>query len=83
MSSSDESNFYEIVELDSGEVALSSGDPGEDHIISIRFSDKSFMFIDGAKLEIAKAMIEAGLDAISEMSDEESEVLEDDSPIIH
>lgn len=70
MSLKDKVSLYEIIELDNGDVALQraeeqSGEP----LVSIRFSEESSFFLDDAKLEVAKAMIEAGLDVVSEIHD--------------
>lgn len=81
MSSHDESTLYEIVELDNGEVALRRADEGSEPLVSIRFSHESLFFLDNAKFEVAKAMIEAGLDAVADMSEgEEDEDEEGEAP---
>lgn len=88
MSSHDESSIYEIVELDNGDVALRRADEGSDPLVSIRFSDESMFFLDNAKFAVAKAMIEAGLDAVADMSedDEDEELVQpqaQDGHILH
>ena len=78
------STLYEIVELPNGDIALQSIDEGGDPLVSIRFSKDSPFFIDYAKLDIAKAMIEAGLECVGAVdSITEDDLLEDPDTIIH
>jgi hypothetical protein len=68
MSAFDESSFYEIVELDNGDVALRRSEHlDEEPLVTIRFSPESMEYLGGACYEVAKAMIEAGLDFVAEM----------------
>ncbi len=73
MSSLDESALYEIVELDDGEVALRRANEDGEPLVSVRFSPESLFYLDSSKFEIAKAMIEAGLDAFAEINDDNLE----------
>lgn len=66
------STLYEIIELPNGDVALQRADEKGEPLVSIRFSKESLYFLSESKLDVAKAMIEAGLEAASE-SGEESE----------
>ena len=80
------SSLYEIVELPNGDVALRQVGEKGDPLVSIRFSPESLYFLRGAKLEVAKAMIEAGLEAAGEMAEEESRFemdMDPDSQILH
>lgn len=83
----DESTFYEIVELENGDVALKRSETSEGRpLVEIRFSEESLYFLGKAKFEVAKIMIEAGLDLVAELSEEEldeplGEV--EGSPVIH
>lgn len=71
MSLNDEASFYEIVELDNGEVALRRADEVESEpLVVIRFSEESSFYLDQARFDVAKIMIEAGLDAVAEINDE-------------
>ena len=67
--------LYEIVELPNGEIALQrADDAGEkqgEPLVSIRFSEESLYFLNDAKFDVAKAMIEAGLEIASDIEDEE------------
>lgn len=70
------SSLYEIVELPNGEIALQRADEagvdGAEPLVSIRFSEESLYFLNGAKLDVAKAMIEAGLEAAGDVEDDDS-----------
>lgn len=65
------SSLYEIVELSSGEIALRRSDDDGEPLVYIRFSEESEFHLREQKIEIAKAMIEAGIYAAAEMADEE------------
>lgn len=74
------STLYEIIELPNGDVALQRVDEEGEPLVSIRFSQESVYFLNDAKIEVAKAMIEAGLEAAGEIQEVESgaEALEED-----
>ncbi|MFT5083964.1 MAG: hypothetical protein ACI9Y1_002016 [Lentisphaeria bacterium] len=59
--------LYEIIELPNGDVTLQRADDSGEPLVSIRFSEESIYFLNQSKIEVAKAMIEAGLEAASEM----------------
>jgi len=64
------STLYEIVELEDGEIALQRADEPSEPLVRIRFSEESLYFLNEAKYDVAKAMIEAGLEAASEFKEE-------------
>lgn len=74
------STLYEIIELPNGDVALQRADEKGEPLVSIRFSKESLYFLSESKLDVAKAMIEAGLEAASESGegDEQVDTGEDD-----
>lgn len=80
-----EYTLYEIVELDDGEVGLcrAGDDKTEDEpLVVIKFSEESRYFLGETTTSIAKAMIEAGLEAvqtIQEESAEDNDLQEDDT----
>lgn len=86
------SSMYEIIDLGDGEVGLARvGDEGEP-IIRIKFSSESIHFLREARFDVAKAMLEAGMEMVSEITEEELEdisefddELDDESgfPILH
>ena len=64
------SSLYEIVELTNGEVVLRHADDEQaEPLVRICFSQESLQYLGDAKFAVAKAMIEAGMDAASEGSD--------------
>lgn len=81
------SSVFEIVELPNGEIALQrAGDDGEP-LVSIRFSSDSLYFLKSARFEVARAMIEAGLEVAGELAEYEDSLnetdLTSDSQILH
>lgn len=77
--------LFEIIELPNGDVALRRADESGEPLVSIRFSKESLYFLDNSKIDVAKAMIEAGLEAASELQDnaEESAPENDEIHILH
>lgn len=72
MSAFDESSFYEIVELENGDVALRRAEyEDEEPLVTIRFSSESNDYLGAARFEVAKFMIEAGLDIVAELEEGE------------
>ena len=43
---------------------------GDDALVTIRFSDEAKAFIDDGTIDVAKAMIQAGIEAASAIADE-------------
>lgn len=66
------SSFYEILELSSGEIVLKrNGDDGSSEpLVTLKFSEESKAFLGGGRFEVAKAMIEAGMEAASELAEQ-------------
>lgn len=88
MSLYDDSSFYEIIELENGDIALRQSERAEGNpLVEIRFSEESQYFLGKAKFDVAKTMIEAGLDLVAELSEQESEaesgIDAPASPVIH
>lgn len=82
------SSLYEIVELANGDVVLQRADEGGEPLVSIRFSADSLSYMQDGKFDVAKAMIEAGMEAASELADEGvedflGEFSENENPIYH
>ncbi len=85
--------LYEILELSTGEIVLKRMDEEEtqegeaieadaaDPLVSIKFSEEALFFLGSAKLEIAKAMIEAGLNhagSLDLLGDQDEQALLDE-----
>jgi len=88
MTEADQVSLYEIVELDSGEIVLKRVNESESEpLVAIRFSKESKFFLGEARLDIARTMIESGLDSVSSIKgqSEESEEfdLEEASFLVH
>jgi len=80
------SSFYEILELSSGEIVLKrSGDEGSNEpLVTLKFSAESVAFLGAGRFEVAKAMIEAGMEAASELAaDTQDEISADLSDMEH
>lgn len=61
------SSLYEIVELPDGEFALQrSGEDGEP-LVRIEFSEEARVYLRGSGLDVARAMIDAGIEAIENL----------------
>jgi hypothetical protein len=72
-------SFYEIVELLNGDVALARADDEKNEpLVTIRFSEESLAFLGEEKFLVAKAMIEAGMEAAGEIADQQAEAMIDD-----
>ncbi len=65
--------LYEIVGLENGDIALCRADEEGEPLVSIRFSKESLHWLNEAKFDVAKAMIEAGLDTLSEVEEGEED----------
>ena len=62
------SDLYEIIELSTGEIALRRAAEEGEPLVVIKFSEESLHFLKDAKYEVAKAMIEAGMEAAGDMA---------------
>lgn len=64
------SSFYEILELSSGEIVLrrSGDESATEPLVTLKFSPESIAFLGAGRFEVAKAMIEAGMEAASELA---------------
>ena len=66
------SDLFEIVELAEGQIVLRRADEDETPLVSISFSEEALYFLNNNKYAVAKAMIEAGLDAADEQAADEA-----------
>ena len=79
-------SLLEIVDLGDGEVVLQRADDDSDPLVTIRFSDESRIYLMDNGLEVAKAMIQAGIQAaaaIAEQLEQESSAAEPASRMLH
>ena len=61
------SSFLEIVELINGDIVLQRADGDGEALMTIRFSDESKSYMPNGRLEVARAMIHAGIETASQM----------------
>lgn len=73
-------SFLEIIELPNGEYALKRADDEGEPLVNIRFSDESKHYLDNATLDVVKVMIQAGIQAVAQMSGKE-EIFKDVSDV--
>ena len=80
-------SLLEIVELDDGEIVLQRENGDDEPLVTIRFSEEARLYLMDQGLEVARAMIQAGIQAVSEISEQgqsESEAEEGDVPrVLH
>ena len=78
------SSLLEIVELANGEFVLRNASGEDAPLVNIRFSQKTKDFIAGAELDIAKVMIQAGIQAVAYLHEEQMQSSEDtEEPVKH
>lgn len=82
-------SLMEIVDLGDGEIVLQRADDDSAPLVTISFSDEAKIYLMGNGLEVARAMIQAGIQAAAEIADEsnagaEAAELSDEAPrILH
>ncbi|HEY9033345.1 MAG TPA: hypothetical protein VIN71_05350 [Pseudomonadales bacterium] len=76
------STVLELVELPNGDIALKRADSDDKPLVHIRFSEESEMAMDEVKMHVARAMVEAGIEAFAELNIPAAQ--EDETPpVIH
>ncbi len=63
-------SLLEIVDLGDGEIVLQRADDDSEPLVVIRFSEESRVYMMDNSLEVAKAMIQAGMQAAAEMAEQ-------------
>jgi hypothetical protein len=79
-------SLLEIVDLGDGEIVLQRADDDSEPLVVIRFSEESRLYLMDNGLEVAKAMIQAGIQAaavIAEQVESESEAAAETPRILH
>jgi hypothetical protein len=61
--------LLEIVDLGDGEVVLQRVEDESEPLLSIQFSDEANTYLMGNNLEIARVMIQAGIEAAARLSE--------------
>ncbi|HRH77800.1 MAG TPA: hypothetical protein PK129_10670 [Cellvibrionaceae bacterium] len=73
-----DTEILEIVELANGEIALRRPDTQTEPLVSIRFSVESRHFLGNIRPLVAKAMIEAGIQAVQDLREPNWDEIEED-----
>jgi len=60
---------YELVMLDDGEVALQRAGSDEP-LVRISFSDSVLEYLDGKHIDVAKSMMDAGIQTVFEINED-------------
>ena len=79
-------SLLEIIDLGDGEIVLQRADDDSEPLVTIRFSDESRVYLMDNGLEVAKAMIQAGIQAaavIVEQGEAEMDSSRGISPVLH
>ena len=63
-------SLLEIVDLGDGEIVLQRADDDSEPLVTIQFSDESRLYLMDNGLEVAKAMIQAGIQAAATLAEE-------------
>ena len=71
------SETFEIIELVNGDIALRCTGQREEPLVRIHFSEESLHFLRGHKIAIARAMLEAGIEAAQNIDEMEPDHLEE------
>lgn len=73
-------SLLEIVDLGNGEVVLQRADDASSPLLRIQFSEESRHYVMDNCLEVAKAMIQAGIEATAEIT-QQGEVEIEEEPV--
>ncbi|RLQ23108.1 hypothetical protein DWB85_03815 [Seongchinamella sediminis] len=63
-------SLLEIVDLGDGEIVLQRANDDSEPLVTIRFSEESRVYMMDNSLEVAKAMIQAGIQAAAEVAEQ-------------
>mgnify|MGYP001817944325 CR=1 FL=1 len=66
-------SILEIVDCGDGEIVLQRPEEDSEPVVSIRFSDEARRYLMDNGLEVARAMIQAGIQAAAESLEQEEE----------
>lgn len=64
------SSFLEIVELPNGDIVLLRADGEGEPLVNIRFSEESKSYMPDMRMEVARAMIQAGIETAVMLSED-------------
>ena len=63
-------SLLEIVDLGDGEIVLQRADDAAEPLVTIRFSDETRIYLMDNGLEVARAMIQAGIQAAAAIAEQ-------------
>jgi len=75
-------SYYEIVELENGEIALKRVDSDGEPLVRVSFSDEVKFYLQDQCIDIAKAMINTGIQIVGQIQ-ETDDYEEGESEQIH
>ena len=64
------SSFLEIVEMPNGDIVLQRSDEDAEPMVIIQFSEESRIYLMDGTLEVARAMIQAGIQAAAQLAEQ-------------
>jgi hypothetical protein len=64
------SSLLEIVELPDGEIVLQRADEDGEPLVEIRFSEEARVYLMDGTLEVARAMVQAGIQAAARLAEQ-------------
>lgn len=64
-----ESSLLEIIELANGDIVLRRAETGDEPLVNIRFGKEALALTADMRIMIAKAMMQAGIEAFNDLSD--------------
>ncbi len=79
-------SLLEIVDLGDGEIVLQRADDDSEPLVVIQFSEESRVYMMENSLEVAKAMIQAGIQAVAVMAEQgeaEAESAAEGARVLH
>ncbi|NQX89494.1 MAG: hypothetical protein HRT77_12595 [Halioglobus sp.] len=79
-------SILEIVDCGDGEIVLQRANDDSEPVVSIRFSDEARVYLMDNGLEVAKAMIQAGIQAAADIlqrDESEAEAAPDTERVLH
>ena len=76
---------FELIMMDNGEVALQRSGADEP-LVRITFSKDVLNYLDGKHVDVAKSMMDAGIQTVFDLSDDNAPTVSEDNgkrPILH
>ena len=64
------SSFLEIVEMPNGDIVLQRSDDEGEPLVVIQFSEESRVYLMDGTLEVARAMIQAGIETAAQLAEQ-------------